>query len=116
VTHRMRMAVVLVSAVLMALPAAAWAGPSEKQPAQVRLTLGEARYYARTGASYLADGLASPSKPHLGKCSTLRGRLLWACPATVEGTGVRCSVIVWVWGSRNADRYYEYHQLRCGSP
>lgn len=109
-----RICVAIGMVVILALSAApAWSGPSEKQPAQVSLTLGEARYYARTGAGYLAAALANPEKPRIGECTTLRGRLLWACPATIEGSDTRCSVTVWVWGSKNMDRYYEYHGLRC---
>jgi hypothetical protein len=116
-THRIRIAAAMLCAFLIASQAGgtSWAGPSERQPADVKLKLGEARHYARVGAGYLAGALAHPDKPRIGDCATLRGRLLWACPATVEGADTRCTVTVWVWGSKTADRYYEFHGLRCTS-
>lgn len=106
-----------VAAILsaLALSAPAWAGPSDRQPAQVRLTLGEARHYARVGAGYMAVGMNGPHKPRVGKCGTddTLGRKLWMCGVTLQGADAHCTLVVWVWGTRTGDRIYEYHRLRC---
>lgn len=112
-----RFAVVLITVAIALVASPSWAGPSDKQPAQVRLTLGEARHYAHVGAGYMAQGMVGPTKPKVGSCArdAALGAKLWKCPVEAGGSDTHCTLVVWVWGSRNASRYYEYHRLRCSA-
>lgn len=114
--RRIRLAVALafiLGAVALATPA--WAGPNAHQPAQVRLTLGEARHYARVSSDYVTVGMDHHQKAKVGACTpdAKLDRKLWKCDVSMVGAQAHCTMVVWIWGERDGGRVYEYHNLRC---
>jgi hypothetical protein len=113
-TNRIRIfAVALLTALAVAVPQVAHAGPTRHQPATKIVTSADARQVAQIVLTDLVRAMPKPRYYRIEDCRGYGNRKLQQCSVLFGAPpDSRCTAALWVWYDGDFF-YYEWHQMKC---